>query len=123
MEHYDIPKQSLASLSFDESIAIFEDICVELRNTVLQIPPFKDPTEWIQENIDLPKGKTSRPGKLKLTGYPLNGSSARPFEVSGVVHESTPLRQGADEYTIEWSGFRPFNVENVTGNDPRAASE
>ncbi|HEY1044376.1 MAG TPA: cytochrome c biogenesis protein ResB, partial [Telluria sp.] len=56
--------------------------------------------------------------KLKVSGYPLAGPAHAPFEVSGVVHESTVLRQGAEEYTVEWSGFRPFNVENVSGNDP-----
>lgn len=69
MQHVAIPNQDISRLSFSESIAIFDEMLGELRNTVLQIPPFKDPTEWIEENIELPKGKTSRPGKLKLTGY------------------------------------------------------
>ncbi|MFD2365440.1 cytochrome c biogenesis protein ResB [Pseudoduganella sp. GCM10020061] len=61
--------------------------------------------------------------KLKVSGYPLTGSASAPFDIDGVVHESTPLKQAGDEYTIEWTGFRPFNVENVTGNDPRAVTQ
>lgn len=51
--------------------------------------------------------------KLKLTGFPMTGGSAATFPVSGEVSSSTPLKVGEDSYTIEWSGFRPFNVENV----------
>jgi len=61
--------------------------------------------------------------RLKLTGYSMRGARSAPFELTGEVGSSTPLgsTSGA-EYTIEWSGFRPFNVENVAqaGQDVRA---
>lgn len=61
--------------------------------------------------------------KLKLTGYPMAGPQKNSFPISGEVGGSTPLgnSKGA-EYTVEWSGFRPFNVENMaqSGQDVRA---
>jgi cytochrome c biogenesis protein len=61
--------------------------------------------------------------KLKLTGYPMVGAQAKSFPIVGEVGNSTPL--GGDkqaDYTIEWTGFRAFNVENMaqSGQDVRA---
>ena len=61
--------------------------------------------------------------KLKLTGYPMAGTDAASFAIAGEVHASTPLARGADEYTVEWSGFRPFNVENLGSDDPRSVEK
>lgn len=61
--------------------------------------------------------------KLKLTGYPMTGAQNAPFLLSGEVGGSTPLgRNHGGEYTVEWSNFRPFNVENMaqSGQDVRA---
>lgn len=62
--------------------------------------------------------------KLKLTGYPMAGAQKTPFTLAGEVGGSTPLANGA-EYTIEWTGFRPFNVENMaeSGQDVRAVNK
>jgi len=51
---------------------------------------------------------------LNITGYPLMGDRANTFTLTGEVGNSTPLvnREGAS-YTIEWSGFRAINVENM----------
>jgi cytochrome c biogenesis protein len=63
--------------------------------------------------------------KLKLAGYAMTGIRDEPFSLAGEVGGSTPLANanGAD-YTIEWSGFRPFNVENMAqaGTDARAVN-
>jgi cytochrome c biogenesis protein len=69
--------------------------------------------------------------KLKLTAYPMLGSGASTFPVSGEVNGTTPLanpalaKNGNTDYTIEWSGFRPFNVENMaqSGDDLRAVTK
>jgi cytochrome c biogenesis protein len=63
--------------------------------------------------------------RLKLAAFPMSGASATSFEVAGEVGGNTPLSgQGGNAYTIEWSGFRPFNVENMTRNgaDVRAVN-
>jgi len=65
--------------------------------------------------------------RLKLLGHPMKGANHQNFQVEGEVGKSTPLlgSSGA-EYTIEWSGFRPFNVENTSaanGQDVRAVDQ
>jgi cytochrome c biogenesis protein len=67
--------------------------------------------------------------KLKVTGYPMKGADKDSFSLSGEVSGTTALTnrgQGDNgEYTIEWSGFRPFNVENMAqnGQDLRAVAK
>jgi cytochrome c biogenesis protein len=54
--------------------------------------------------------------KLKLTGFPMTGPRSARFAMDGEVGQSTRLD---DAYTVEWSDFRPFNVENLASQDPR----
>jgi cytochrome c biogenesis protein len=55
--------------------------------------------------------------RLKLAGYPMAGPQNYTFDIGGEVGASTPLaRTSGPEYTVEWSGFRPFNVENMVAN-------
>lgn len=62
--------------------------------------------------------------KLRLTGFPMTGASAASFPIEGEVNGATELTFGKDTYAVEWSGFRPFNVENVAqGNDARAVGK
>jgi cytochrome c biogenesis protein len=59
--------------------------------------------------------------KLKLTGFPMQGTQTAKFDIAGEVGGSTPM---GDAYTVEWSGFRPFNVENVgASQDPRSVAK
>ncbi len=51
--------------------------------------------------------------KLKLVGYPMRGGANGRFELAGEVNGTTALPTALGDYTIEWSGFRPFNVENM----------
>jgi cytochrome c biogenesis protein len=58
--------------------------------------------------------------KLKLLGHPMKGTGTTTFAMEGEVNGATKLN---DEYTVEWSGFRPFNVENISGQDARAVTK
>ena len=59
--------------------------------------------------------------KLKLTGYAMQGAASATFAIAGEVGGSTPMN---DAYSVEWSGFRPFNVENLAaGQDARAVTK
>jgi cytochrome c biogenesis protein len=59
--------------------------------------------------------------KLKLSGFPMAGTGTKRFEIAGEVGGATPL---GDAYSVEWSGFRPFNVENLGATqDPRAVTK
>lgn len=60
--------------------------------------------------------------KLRLVGYPMAGSSHATFQVDGEVGKASKLSGSDAEYLIEWSGFRPFNVENMSG-DARAVKQ
>jgi cytochrome c biogenesis protein len=60
--------------------------------------------------------------KLKLTGFPMTGTDATSFPFAGEVNTATDLKRGG--YTVEWSAFRAFNVENTqAGADLRAVSK
>lgn len=63
--------------------------------------------------------------KLKLAGYPMQGVGHTSFTMQGEVGNTSPLDadKGGD-YTVEWSGFRPFNIENMAqnGQDVRAVN-
>ncbi|HTD03210.1 cytochrome c biogenesis protein ResB [Undibacterium sp.] len=62
---------------------------------------------------------------LKLNGYPMTGAKSAPFSMSGDVGGTTPLKNSnGNDYTVEWSGFRAANVENMSknGQDVRAVN-
>ena len=62
--------------------------------------------------------------KLKLTGFPMSGSASDAFPMAGQVNGATELKIAGQTYSVEWSGFRPFNVENTAqGNDTRAVTK
>jgi cytochrome c biogenesis protein len=50
---------------------------------------------------------------LTLTGFPMSGTSQAAFPFKGEVNAESKLAAGGAEYTVEWTDFRPFNVENV----------
>src|SRR5450830_1008266 len=55
--------------------------------------------------------------KLQLVGHSMSGAEDKRFDIAGEVSGSTPLTQSKDsQYTVEWSGFRAFNVENMSSN-------
>lgn len=63
--------------------------------------------------------------RLRLAGYPMAGPNHAQFKLEGEVGKSTKLAGGDVEYTIEWTGFRPFNVENMSAGtqDARAVKQ
>jgi cytochrome c biogenesis protein len=63
--------------------------------------------------------------KLKLSAYPMVGAKNEVFELTGEVGNSTPLGNEKNAgFTVEWTGFRSFNVENLAqnGQDVRAVN-
>ncbi len=66
--------------------------------------------------------------KLQLTGFPMTGNQSYQFPILGTMGSSTPLAKEsgttAGGYTVEWTGFRPFNIENLaqSGQDVRAVN-
>ncbi len=61
--------------------------------------------------------------RLQVQTYAMTGDSATGTSLKGEVGGSTPLTAADQQsYSIEWTGFRPFNVENMAknGTDVRA---
>jgi len=58
--------------------------------------------------------------KLKLKAFPMRGAARETFDFNGEVGGTSQL---GSEYTVEWSGFRPFNVENMGSADARAVTK
>ncbi len=56
--------------------------------------------------------------KLNIRGWNLFAPVAETFEVQGAVHESARLSSGAEEYQLEFTDFRLFNIENLGGEAP-----
>lgn len=50
---------------------------------------------------------------LLLNGWNLFSSRPAPFPFSGVVKQDSPFTDGAARYTVEFSEFRPFNVQSM----------
>ena len=64
--------------------------------------------------------------KLQLTGYPMTGVANTTFPINGEVGSSTALNaDNGNAYSVEWSGFRALNVENMAqnGQDVRAVTK
>lgn len=57
--------------------------------------------------------------RVKLQAVPINGP-AKPFEVSGVIGGTSPLSNGDQKLTLEYTGLRVINVENF-GKEGAAA--
>lgn len=67
--------------------------------------------------------------RLRLQAHAMAGERLVSFPLGGEVGSTTTLGGGTeDAITIEWTGFRPFNVENTAssdaaGQDPRAVAK
>ncbi len=61
--------------------------------------------------------------KLTMKGFPLQGDTTEPFDMKGEVGTANAMKRGSDEYTVEWTGFRPFNVENLAQDVRTVAKE
>jgi cytochrome c biogenesis protein len=52
--------------------------------------------------------------KLQLRAWPMT-PQGKPFDISGTVGTATRLSDGSDKLTLEFTGFRAINVENLAG--------
>ncbi len=57
--------------------------------------------------------------KLDIRGWNLFSPASENFKVEGAVHETVGLSSGADEYQLEFTDFRLFNIENLGGEAPK----
>jgi cytochrome c biogenesis protein len=52
---------------------------------------------------------------LKVTALPMKGSDGKRFEIQGTVGGATSLVNGDEKLTLEFTGLRVINVENLDG--------
>jgi cytochrome c biogenesis protein len=53
---------------------------------------------------------------VKLQAVPM-AAATRPFEVEGIIGSDTDLSNGAEKMTLEFTGLRVINVENMSGGE------
>ena len=106
------------------------DIVIHDRETGEQVPArveVNHPARW--RGIDIYQSSFDDGGSsVKLKAVPLDGHG-KPFEIEGVIGGSSQLTRGqgaaADKMTLEYTGLRVINVENLgsaggSGADARA---
>lgn len=59
---------------------------------------------------------------VKLRAVPMNGS-ARPFDIQGTIGGSSQIESGKDKLTLEYTGLRVINVENMSGQQGGSATD
>lgn len=104
------------------------DIVIHDRETGEAVPArveVNHPARW--RGVEIYQSSFDDGGsRVKLAALPINGASNR-FDVEGVIGSSTKLARGqgsADQLTLEYTGLRVINVENMaeasrSGADPR----
>ncbi|MBK0394680.1 cytochrome c biogenesis protein ResB [Ramlibacter algicola] len=105
------------------------DIVIHDRETGEAVPArveVNHPARW--RGVEIYQSSFDDGGsRVKLAALPINGASNR-FDVEGVIGSSTQLARGkgsADQLTLEFTGLRVINVENMaeassrSGADPR----
>jgi len=51
--------------------------------------------------------------RMALTGWPLFAAAPTAFSLAGAVNQTTQIKNADVEYRVEFSEFRPFNIENL----------
>ncbi|GAC1535344.1 MAG: hypothetical protein NVS2B4_15800 [Ramlibacter sp.] len=104
------------------------DIVIHDRETGQAVPArveVNHPASW--RGVEIYQSSFDDGGSsVTLAAIPLSGET-RPFDVEGVIGSSSQLARGsdkADKLTLEYTGLRVINVENLTdparsGADPR----
>ncbi|MBZ0105820.1 MAG: cytochrome c biogenesis protein ResB [Sulfuricella denitrificans] len=55
--------------------------------------------------------------RLSMKGWNLFSPTDQPFDMKGAVKQDTKLSNGGATYTVEFTEFRKFNIENFAGED------
>jgi cytochrome c biogenesis protein len=104
------------------------DIVIHDRETGAAIPARVEVNHPVSHRgIDIYQSSFDDGGSsVTLRSVALDGSD-RSFEVQGTIGGSTELTRGqgseAQKMTLEYSGLRVLNVENLTGNTPGGATD
>ena len=91
------------------------DIVIHDRETGQQIPATVKVNEPAHhKGINIYQSSFDDGGsKLKVTALPMRGSDGKRFEIESTVGGATSLVNGDEKLTLEFSGLRVINVENM----------
>ena len=108
IEHYTTGQPK----SFESDIELFDRSGKKIREATIAVnhPLIHDGVAIYQASFA--DGGT----RLSLRGWNLFAPTTSTFEVEGVVHQNATLTSPAGEYTLEFTDFRPFNIENMGGD-------
>ncbi|MBT9589578.1 MAG: cytochrome c biogenesis protein ResB, partial [Thiobacillus sp.] len=107
IEHYTTGQPK----SFESDIELFDHAGKKIREATIAVnhPLIHDGVAIYQASFA--DGGT----RLTLRGWNLFSPTSAYFDVTGSVHQNTELTSPAGQYTIEFTDFRPFNIENMGG--------
>lgn len=115
IEHYSTGQPK----SFESDLELFDRSGKKIREATIAVNH-----PLIHDGIAIYQASFADGGtKLSLRGWNLFAAQAATFDVDGVVHQDTTLTSAAGDYTLEFTDFRPFNIENMGGeiDTPRDA--
>ena len=107
IEHYTTGQPK----SFESDIELFDHAGKKVREATIAVTH-----PLIHDGVAIYQASFADGGtRLTLRGWNLFSPTATYFDVAGAVHQSTALTSPAGQYTIEFTDFRPFNIENMGG--------
>jgi cytochrome c biogenesis protein len=111
IEHYSTGQPKL----FESDIVLFDRSGKKIREATIAVNK-----PLIQDGVAIYQASFGDGGsKLHIRGWNLFAPSSEAFGVEGAVHDSTHLSSGAEEYQLEFTDFRLFNIENLGGAMPK----
>lgn len=109
IEHYTTGQPK----NFESDVELFDKSGKKIRDATIAVNH-----PLIHDGIAIYQASFADGGtRLTLRGWNLFAPTAADFPVEGTVHQDTTLTSPTGNYTLEFSDFRPFNIENMGGED------
>ncbi|MCA1979373.1 MAG: cytochrome c biogenesis protein ResB [Thiobacillus sp.] len=110
IEHYSTGQPK----SFESDIELFDKSGKKIRDATIAVNH-----PLIHDGIAIYQASFADGGtRLTIQGWNLFAPMAAAFPIEGTVHQNTTLTSPAGNYTLEFTDFRPFNIENLGGDAP-----
>lgn len=114
IEHYTTGQPK----NFESDLEIFDRSGKKIRDATIAVNH-----PLIQDGIAIYQASFADGGtRLSLRGWNLFAPAASPFPIDGTVHQNATLTSEAGDYTLEFTDFRPFNIENMGGDAAETGS-
>ncbi|MCL5061281.1 MAG: cytochrome c biogenesis protein ResB, partial [Candidatus Thermoplasmatota archaeon] len=107
IEHYSTGQPK----SFESDLELFDRSGRKIREATIAVNH-----PLIHDGIAIYQASFADGGtRLSLRGWNLFAPTTATFPIEGTVHQDTTLASAAGDYTLEFTDFRPFNIENMGG--------